>query len=118
MTERTELQDLLSRALSPLISDAVENALRKLAADRKMESPGSNVQIEKQTEEQWWTIDHFCSTLHVSRPTYHAMVNRGLLHPKKAGQRTLISAEEVKSKLASGELGRYKRVNTTSGDEI
>ena len=118
MTERTELQDLLSRALSPLISDAVENALRKLVADRKMEIPESNDQIEKQVEEQWWTIDRFCSTLHVSRPTYHGMVNRGLLHPKKAGQRTLISAEEVKTKLANGELGRYRRMNKTNGGEI
>ena len=118
MIERTEFQDLLSRVISPLISDAIEDALRKLVSDGKMEIPGSPVQKEKQTDDQWWTIDRFCSTLHVSRPTYHSMVNRGLLHPKKAGQRTLISVDEVKTKLETGELGRYKRMTKTEGGAV
>ena len=111
MTERTELQDLLSRALGPVISDAFEVALQKLVADKKMEITGSNEPNEKQADDQWWTIDRFCSALHVSRPTYHGMVKRGLLHPKKCGQRTLISSAEVLEMLENGRLGKYKRTS-------
>ena len=109
MINQNEIQDFLSRAFSPLISDAIQTALGKLVMEGKLTSP---IETEKPKEpDELWTIAQVCSFLHVSKPTFHAFVHRGLIHPRKAGQRTLISRDEVLEKLASGQLGKYRRTS-------
>ena len=110
MTDKTELRDLFSRVINPLIADAVETALEKMVKEGKMDIPGQPTQKENHADEQWWTIDQFCAYAHVSRPTYHSFVHRGFIRPRKCGQRTLICVSEVKEQMDHGEFGKYVRI--------
>lgn len=46
----------------------------------------------------------------VSLPTLHGLIRRGAVDAKKVGRRTLINAADLMSKLASGELAKYNRI--------
>ena len=46
----------------------------------------------------------------VSMPTLHSLINRGAIMARKVGSRTLVNAPDLMTKLASGELAKYKRL--------
>ena len=103
-----ELFDILRRTFTSIISDAIEQAIGNLVV-KEVIPPVDHTKNPKKPQDEMWTIDEFCSYVHISRPTFHAMVNRGVIHIQKCGQRTLVSSAEVKTKLSTGELGKYKR---------
>ena len=55
------------------------------------------------------TRNQFCERLGVCHATLHNLINSGVLHPQRIGRRVLLDANEVEEKLASGELGKYRR---------
>lgn len=99
------MYEFIYKTITSIVTDAVDAALTKMIKEGKLLLQ-SDAEIQP---EELWTIDQFCSYVHVSRPTFHALVRRGVIHPRKCGQRTLISSAEVKSQLEKGVLGRYKR---------
>lgn len=54
------------------------------------------------------TRDEVCRLLKISKPTFHALVNRGLINPVKIGGRTLVREDVLRQKIESGEIRRYK----------
>lgn len=52
--------------------------------------------------------EEVCRLLKISKPTFHALVNRGLIAPVKIGSRTLVPEDALRQKIESGELRRYK----------
>ncbi|MBR1494572.1 MAG: helix-turn-helix domain-containing protein [Acidaminococcaceae bacterium] len=46
----------------------------------------------------------------ISLPTLHGLINRGAVMAQKVGRRTLVNGPDLMSKLASGELAKYKRL--------
>ncbi len=102
--EGSELLNAFTRAISQVVSDVVKEEFSTLIKDRKLIIQ-AQPEISEEESEEFWTIDQFCDYVHVSKPTYYSFVHRGLIHPHKCGQRTLISSAEVKAKLKSGELG-------------
>lgn len=54
------------------------------------------------------TRDEVCRLLKISKPTFHALVNRGLINPVKIGSRTLVREDVLRQKIESGEIRRYK----------
>ena len=99
------MYEFIYKTITTIVTDAVEAVFAKMITEGKLILPSDN---EKQFEELW-TIDQFCSFVHVSKPTYHSFVHRKLIHPRKCGHRTLISRAEVLEMIESGRLGRYKR---------
>ena len=55
-----------------------------------------------------YTRQECCAILRCSLPTFHSIVNRGLIQVTKVGRKTLVDAEEFDKLVASGELARYK----------
>lgn len=44
----------------------------------------------------------------ISLPTLHALIGQGLVEARKVGRRTLINLSDLREKLASGEISKYK----------
>ena len=57
---------------------------------------------------KFYTRQECCSILRCSLPTFHSLVNKGLIPISKVGRKTLIPANEFDRIVASGELARYK----------
>lgn len=50
-----------------------------------------------------------CSMLHISLPTLHSYINKGLLNPYKVGdRRVLFDSKEVEDAIKSQSVMRYK----------
>lgn len=58
------------------------------------------------------TREDVCKYLHISKPTFHSLVNRGLIQPTKVGRRTLCDMAEIRRLVDAGQLGRYKHTKT------
>lgn len=58
----------------------------------------------------WISRKAAAEKLGVSLPTIHALLKKGALTFQKVGSRTLINESEMMAKLASGQLGKYKRM--------
>ena len=55
-----------------------------------------------------WTIKQACDYLHISAPTFHRLVKAGVLHPAKAGRRTLLAPTEVRGIVKDGTFVKYQ----------
>lgn len=55
-----------------------------------------------------YTRQECCAILRCSLPTFHGLVNRGLIRITKVGRKTLVDAAEFDKLVASGELAKYK----------
>lgn len=58
----------------------------------------------------WISRNDAAKKIGVSLPTLHGLINRGAIMARKVGRRTLVNAPDLMSKLASGELAKYKRL--------
>lgn len=54
-----------------------------------------------------WTIKQACDYLHISAPTFHRLVGSGVLHPTKAGRRTLLDPAEVRGIVEAGTFIKF-----------
>ena len=54
-----------------------------------------------------YTRQECCQILRCSLPTFHALVNKGLIPVLKVGRKTLVPATEFDKIVASGQLARY-----------
>lgn len=50
----------------------------------------------------------------ISLPTLHALISQGLVVARKVGRRTLINLSDLREKLASGEISRYRKHSTNA----
>lgn len=106
-----DLTTLARELFRETVGAVVEETITRLVTEGKLTV---SVQTETKKEEPpvMWDRKQTASFLHVSLPTLHGMIHRGLLTPSKAGQRTLFDSAEVTRAVAEGRLGRYAR--TTS----
>ena len=58
--------------------------------------------------EQVSTRKECCEILRCSMPTFHSLVNKGLIPVTKVGRKTLVSTDDFDSIVASGELRKFK----------
>lgn len=67
-------------------------------------------QVSTKTEKlgRYYTRQECCEILRCSLPTFHALVNKGLIPVTKVGRKTLISADDFDGIVASGELRKFK----------
>ncbi len=54
-----------------------------------------------------WTIKQVCDYLHISAPTFHRLVGAGVLHPTKAGRRTLLDPAEDRGIVEAGTFVKF-----------
>ena len=54
------------------------------------------------------TRDEVCEMCHISKPTFHAWVNKGAIEVQKVGGRTLVKAESLETALQTKKVYRYK----------
>lgn len=85
-----DLRAILREEVAKVISDAFADEQKNNAAPELL------------------TRDEVCRLLKISKPTFHALVNRGLINPVKIGSRTLVREDVLRQKIESGELRRYK----------
>ena len=59
---------------------------------------------------QYYTRKEVAELLHISLPSVHSLMNKGALKVTKIGSRTLIDAADLRSKISSGAIARYKHI--------
>lgn len=109
--------EALRHFLISIVSEAIEDVINKLIEEGTIIVKDPKQERKEEQKDELWTIDQFCEVLHVSRPTYHSIVKRGVIHPLKCGQRTLIYKSEVITQLEKGVLGKYKRISNNPGKQ-
>ena len=67
-------------------------------------------QRKEERVEELASRQEVCDYLHISYPTFHSLVNRGLIKTTKVGTRTLCDMNEIRRKVERGEFGRYKHL--------
>ena len=80
---------------------AVVRADNIIAALKK--SPEATERIER-----YYTRKECCEILRCSLPTFHALVNKGLIPVTKVGRKTFVPADEFGRIVESGELRKFK----------
>ena len=84
--------------LAALIYDACRQALQEARPP------------QEQTPAPEWGSRHDAAVLvGVSLPTIHALISQGLIEAQKCGRRTLINLGDLRAKLASGALSKYRK---------
>ncbi len=85
----------------------LENVATQVVVGRE----GSNNAKHEQPdgEPELATREEVCTFLHISKPTFHALVKRKALVPIKVGSRTLCDMNRIRADVEAGRLGRYRR---------
>lgn len=89
---------------SELVYNSVVRALRDLLPQQPQP------QREAQPVPEWGSRHDASVIAGVSLPTIHALIDQGLIVARKVGRRTLINLSDLREKLASGEISKYKRL--------
>ena len=87
---------------SSLVYDSVVRAMRDT-----MPHP-HHPQEDVQPIMEWGSRHDASIIVGVSLPTIHALIGQGLIVARKVGRRTLINLTDLREKLASGEICKYK----------
>jgi len=61
----------------------------------------------KGEEPKYYNRQELAKLLHVSLPTIHNLMNRGVIIPKRVGKKVLFSQDEIRESIAHGELSKY-----------
>lgn len=59
--------------------------------------------------EEYGTRADACDFLKISFPTFHSLVNQGLIKTKKVGRKTLVDMNDLRRAVSEGRIVRYKR---------
>lgn len=94
-------QDDLQKIVAAEVKKGVAEALSQIIQPTKAGN-GDN------SGGEYLTRAEVCNLLHISKVTFHDWANKGLLQTFKAGSRTLVKAAELRQKVESGEIKRYK----------
>lgn len=54
------------------------------------------------------TRDEVCRICHISKPTFHAWVNNGIIEAQKVGRRTLVKSEDLDDAIRRGKIHTFK----------
>ena len=93
-----ELKKLAKEVLTPVVRQAVRD---ELAQQQQAESiPAQDLKSRQEV----------CDYLHISHPTFHAFVNKGLITPVKIGRKTFCDMNEIRQLVDAGRLGKYKHL--------
>ena len=76
--------------------------------ERIFQSLWEQVSTKAEKNERYYTRQECCEILRCSKPTFHSLVNKGLIPVTKVGRKTLVSADVFDRIVASGELRKYK----------
>lgn len=85
--------------LRAIIAQAAEEAAEKVY-DRMISCPP--------VEGVLGTRQEVCDFLKISKPTFHSLANKGAFRITKIGRRTLVDMSDLRAKVESGEISRYK----------
>ena len=86
--------------LDERIYNAVRRALQE-AASRQEQKPDAGP--------EWGSRQDAARIAGVSLPTIHALMAQGLIEARKVGRRTVINLADLREKLASGEISKYRK---------
>lgn len=86
-------------SIRSIIREEVTRAVSEAFADEQKKNTAASELL---------TREEVCRLLKISKPTFHALVRRGLINPVKIGSRTLVREDMLRQKIESGEIRRYK----------
>lgn len=62
----------------------------------------------KEPEDEWGSRQEGADVIRCSLPTLHGLISQGLVQTAKVGRRTLINLSDLRRKVKSGEIRKYK----------
>lgn len=62
----------------------------------------------KEPEDEWGSRQEGANVVRCSLPTLHGLISQGLVETRKLGRKTLINLTDLRRKVASGEIRKYK----------
>lgn len=92
-----DFQEFLKQTLTETIKEALYGA----------DVPVKQKQ-EQAKEKKYYTIAEVCDLLHITKPTFHSNVKKGIIKPIKIGRRTLVDANLLDAMIADGQVSRYQ----------
>ena len=90
----------------PIIVDCTLDDIRRIV-DEALSKHEAQAQ-ESGAPGKLLTRDEVCRICHISKPTFHAWVNKGAIEVQKVGGRTLVKAESLETALQTKKVYRYK----------
>ena len=99
-----QVSDDLLPSLANLIADQI--------ADRMNGNNKVGVLVPTSSGPEWGTRQQAADLATISLPTLHGLIREGLVETTKIGRRTSVNLSDLREKLASGELAKYRRRNT------
>ena len=91
----------LAEYLRALVYEECVRALQEHNPQPELLTPPATV--------EWGSRQEATSIAAISLPTLHALIKQGLVDARKVGRRTLVNLTDLREKLASGEISKYKR---------
>lgn len=89
------------------ISELAEKIAAKIA---ETSTPVAQVLPETPAAPVWLSREDAAKRMGVSVASIHGLMRKGAIVYRKAGRRTLIDAQDLMAKIASGALAKYKRM--------
>ena len=65
----------------------------------------------KEPEDEWGSRQEGADLIRCSLPTLHGLIGQGLVQTSKVGRRTLINLSDLRRKLETGAISKYKHRN-------
>lgn len=96
----------VSGTILPLAPDELDERIYQ-AVRRALQE--AKPQEEPKAVPEWDSRQDAATIAGISLPTLHALIGQGLVEARKVGRRTLINLGDLRDKLASGEISRYKK---------
>lgn len=90
--------------LDKMIDYAADRFFDRLQARQQAQQPRNEPPIETGTRQQ------AADLLKVSLPTVQSMINKGYIKSCKVGSRRLIDMSDLRAKIDTGEVSRYKHL--------
>lgn len=88
----------------PIIVDFTLEDIRRVIDEALSQHEAKEIEMP----EKLLTRDEVCRICHISKPTFHAWVNKGAIEILKIGGRTLVKADSLESALKTKRVYRYK----------
>ena len=93
----------MEKEFKSILESIAQMVADKLANKISLSAPTSEPKTAKKL-----TRKEVAEMLHISLPTLHSYINKGLVIPQKIGGRVLFDAVEVEQAMESNKVMRYK----------
>ena len=90
---------------------SLANLIADKVADRLNGSNKVGILSPASSGPEWGTRKQAADLATISLPTLHGLIREGLVVTTKIGRRTSVNLTDLREKLASGELAKYRRRN-------